>query len=91
MFTDDFTDNFRISYIDINRPPLVPKRRPRIGPVGLKPVTELLRLLDSRVCPGIAVSDFRRLFTQCEKCELITTRRAFNDHICVEVIDLTSD
>lgn len=40
----------------------------------------LLRL-DSRERPGLTSHEFRRLFSSCP-CGLVTTRKAFNRHIC---------
>src|SRR5882762_2915237 len=50
--------------------------------------------LDSWVRPGLSETEFRALFAKC-KCGLITTRRVFTDHTCIQValpsvvIDLT--
>jgi hypothetical protein len=55
----------------------------------------LLKLLDSRVRPGVTEAEFEQLFVQCE-CGCFCTRRAFENHACDEekmaaneMIDLT--
>ena len=70
---------------------LVPRRSPPVRFLGHRSITELLQLLDARVQPGVTVAEFRRLFVRCD-CGLITTRRAFKEHVCSkEIIDLTGD
>jgi hypothetical protein len=60
-------------------------------PMGnIKTVPELLDKLDARKQPGITENEFSRLFARCG-CGLVTTRRAFRDHRCRVVIDLTGD
>jgi len=44
-------------------------------------VSVLLKLLDSRVRPGVTEAEFQGLFVKCA-CGLYFTRRAFRDHIC---------
>lgn len=48
--------------------------------------TETLRSLATNVyCQtGIPQNKFARLWTKCRTCGLVTTRRAFSDHICTE-------
>ena len=55
-----------------------------------KSMGELIGQLDARVKPGITGAQFRKLFYQCQ-CGIITTRRAFLMHECLDVIDLTED
>ena len=57
----------------------------------------LLLKLDSALKPGITAQEFQDLFAQCGKCGLVTTRRVFRSHDCVEtekireIVDLTED
>jgi hypothetical protein len=44
-------------------------------------VSVLLKLLDSRVRPGVTEAEFQGLFVKCV-CGLYFTRRAFRVHIC---------
>ena len=37
--------------------------------------------------PGLSERDFKNLFAKC-RCGLVMTRRVFERHACVEVIDL---
>lgn len=64
-------------------------KRLRLDPQA-KSMGELFEQLDARVKPGITTAQFRKLFNQCE-CGIITTRRAFRTHECLEVIDLTQE
>lgn len=62
---------------------------------GRKTILNQLRTLDSCFRPGIPEADFWQLFVTC-CCGLVTTRRAFRNHVCVVeedpiIIDLTSD
>lgn len=53
-----------------------------------KTVPELVQKLDACVQPGITVTEFSKLFCQCE-CGLVTTRRVFSEHTCI--LDLTGE
>jgi hypothetical protein len=53
-----------------------------------KTVPELIQKLDARIQPGITVTEFSKLFCQCE-CGLVTTRRVFSEHTCI--LDLTGE
>lgn len=43
-------------------------------------------MLDCWIRPGVSASDFERLITRCERCELIMTRRVFAIHECARRI-----
>lgn len=76
--------------IDINEGTF-PKRRAPTRSAGRDNVSDILKRLDARERPGISKAEFKGAFVMCE-CGLITTRRAFADHDCLnEVIDLTGD
>jgi hypothetical protein len=66
-------------------------QRPAPARRAFRRTEELLRKLDARERPGLSEVDFLRLFQKCE-CGYYTTRRAFEDHDCMnEVVDLTKD
>jgi hypothetical protein len=46
-------------------------------------VFRLLMRLDEIVNPGLTEEQFYGLFARCDRCGLITTRRAFQSHSCV--------
>lgn len=50
-------------------------------PVGIENTLEWLLKLDACSNPGLTEAIFRTLFTKC-CCGLVTTRRAFKDHVC---------
>ena len=79
-----------MEFVDINDRGVVAQR---VGPARInnrKSVSELLALLDSRVRPGVPKALFRGLFVVCA-CGHYCTSRAFKDHVCGEVIDLTEE
>jgi hypothetical protein len=60
---------------------------------GPNPFQQLMQL-DSWIRPGIREGDFFMLFVKCDRCDLIMTRRVFEDHYCELkdcIIDLTLD
>lgn len=50
-------------------------------PVGIENTFEWLLKLDSWSNPGLTEATFRTLYVKC-CCRLVTTRRAFKDHVC---------
>ena len=48
-------------------------------------MSELFRL-DAPVNPGLKITQFRELFRRCA-CGLVTTRRAFAFHFCIDQVD----
>ena len=60
-------------------------------------VLELILRLDSSVNPGLTWAEFWNLIARCNGCGLVMTRRVFQSHTCVllveddDVIDLTME
>jgi hypothetical protein len=60
-------------------------------------VLDLILRLDSSANPGLTWEEFRKLVARCNGCGLVMTRRVFQSHTCVvvvednDVIDLTME
>ena len=61
-------------------------------------VLDLILRLDWSVNPGLTLAQFQALVARCNGCGLVMTRRVFQSHTCVQlveddggVVDLTMD
>lgn len=62
------------------------KRPQRNGPT----LSDQLSTLNTPVRPGLYESEFLKLWAKCT-CGLIMTRRVFRFHVCVDIINISSD
>lgn len=76
-----------------NRAAPAPKKHKAMKPIrinGQRSISTLLESLESRVRPGVTDVEFKDLFVRCE-CGLILTSRAFCQHVCQELVDVTGN
>ena len=84
---------------------MIPRRVPRHH-MCPRSTLELLLELDSPSAVGLSPNQFKRLFSRCDDCSRIMTKRSFVDHVClvqdiiphplieerrVDIVDLTED
>lgn len=50
--------------------------------VAVPCVSDILRMLDHDMSPGVPLEWLENLFVGCQSCAKVTTRRTFEKHIC---------